>query len=269
MASTIERDITQKFGTVIDFGRTASDYARYRQGFPNQWFDALIEQRIVKPEDYILDLGTGTGSIARGLALRGCKTIGLDPSKELIAQAKNLDAGANIETHYIVGTAEQTGLPSANFDIITAGQCWHWFKASDVTQECLRLLKPKGKIIIAHFDWLPLKDSIVEATEKLILKFNPCWSMSGGMGIYPRWLTDLSSAGFGSIKTFSFDLDVPYKPEAWRGRIRASAGVKASLSEREVDEFDSALKAVIATNFPGELLYIPHRCWTVIGLKQI
>ncbi len=254
--------------SIIDFGRTAADYAQYRQGFPDQWFDALIQKKIIKAGNRILDLGTGTGSIARGFALRGFKAIGLDPSKELIAQAKNIDAAANIETHYVIATAEQTGLPSASFDIVTAGQCWHWFKASEATQECLRLLRPKGTIIIAHFDWLPLDGNIVEVTEKLILKFNPRWSMSGGTGIYPRWLSDLASAGFGAIETFSFDLDVPYKPEAWRGRIRASAGVKASLPERQVDEFDSALKEIIAADFPGEILSIPHRCWTVVGLRQ-
>ena len=193
----------------------------------------------------------------------------MDPSSELIAEARILDAAANIEIQYIIGTAEQTGLHSEGFDVVTAGQCWHWFKESQATQECLRILKPGGKLVIAHFDWLPLKGNIVEATEKLILQFNPHWSMSGGTGIYPRWLTDLASAGFGAIETFSFDLDVPYQPEAWRGRIRASAGVKASLPEQQVNEFDGALKEIIATNFPGEILSIPHRCWTVIGSKQV
>lgn len=254
--------------SIIDFGRTASDYARYRQGFPDQWFDALLHKKIIKAGDHILDLGTGTGSITRGLALRGFRAVGLDPSKELIAEAKDLDASAGIETPYVIGKAEQTGLPAASFDIVTAGQCWHWFKASQATQECLRLLRPKGALIIAHFDWLPLRGNVVEATEKLILEFNPHWSMSGGTGVYPKWLTDLALAGFGAIETFSFDLDVPYKPEAWRGRIRASAGVKASLPAQQVNEFDRALKAIIAANFPEEILSIPHRCWTVIGLKQ-
>ena len=269
MSAIIEQDGIREFGSVVDFGRTASDYVRYRQGFPDQWFDTLIQKRIVKKADLVLDLGTGTGSIARGLALRGLSAVGLDPSEALIEQAKNLDAALKVQTRYFIGTAEQTGLPSESFDIITAGQCWHWFKASEVTQECLRLLTPGGRVIIAHFDWLPLKGNIVEATEKLILKFNPQWPMSGGTGIYPRWLNDLALAGFGSIETFSFDLDVPYKPEAWRGRIRASAGVKATLSKKKVEEFDDALRKIIEADFPEEILSIPHRCWTVIGSKQI
>jgi len=265
----IEQNKEREFGSVVDFGRTASDYARYRQGFPAQWFDTLIQQKIIKRDDRVLDLGTGTGSIARGLALRGLVTVGLDPSEALIEQARNLDAALKLETNYIIGKAEKTGLPSESFDVITAGQCWHWFKATEVTQECLRLLAPGGSIIISHFDWLPLQGNVVEATEKLILKFNPQWPMSGGTGLYPRWLTDLAMAGFRLIRTFSFDTDVAYKPEAWRGRIRASAGVKASLLESQVEEFDSALEKTIKKDFPEEILSIPHRCWTVIGLKPV
>lgn len=69
----------------------------------------------------------------------------------------------------------------------------------------------------------------MEATERLILEFNPAWTMSGGTGLYPPWLLDLARGGFDALETFSFDVVQPYSPEAWRGRIRASAGVKASL----------------------------------------
>jgi len=263
----IDLDKTRTFGAEVDFGRTASDYSKYRQGFPDQWFEAIVQKGIIKPDSHVLDLGTGTGTIARGLALKGFKTVGLDPAEELLKEAKKLDVAAGVEVHYLTGRAEQTKLPSESFHAITAGQCWHWFNGVEVAQECKRLLKPKGAIIIAHFDWLPLKGNIVEATENLIIKFNNRWSMGGGTGIYPRWLSDIALAGFTSIETFSFDLYVPYTPEAWRGRIRASAGVKASLTEEKAREFDNALKEIIAANFPGEILFIPHRCWTVAGSK--
>jgi SAM-dependent methyltransferase len=35
----------------------------------------------------ILDLGTGTGTLACGFAERGCDVVGLDPSPEMLAQA--------------------------------------------------------------------------------------------------------------------------------------------------------------------------------------
>ena len=38
----------------------------------------------------MVDLGTGTGTVARGLAVMGCKVTGVDPSKELLAEAADM-----------------------------------------------------------------------------------------------------------------------------------------------------------------------------------
>ena len=55
----------------VDFGKTAFDYARYRVGFPDRFFDRQFETKVVSKGDRVLDLGTATGTVARGLAQRG------------------------------------------------------------------------------------------------------------------------------------------------------------------------------------------------------
>ena len=130
------------------------------------------------------------------------------------------------------------------------------------------MLVPGGRVIIAHFDWLPLPGNVVEATEKLIFAFNPKWTMGGGTGIYPQWLRDLGVGGFEDLETFSFDVAQPYSHEAWRGRIRASAGVKASLNVEIIKDFDSALAEILKAHFPQDPLYIPHRVWAASGVKR-
>jgi aconitate hydratase len=246
-----------------DFGLTAQDYGRHRAGFPPELVRRLNEGGIGTAGQRVLDLGTGTGSLARLFALAGAEVVGLDPAERLMDQARALDAEAGVRIDYRVGNAEETGLPDAAFDLVSAGQCWHWFDAPQAAAEVRRCLRPGGKVVIAHFDWLPLPGNVVAATEALITEFNPDWQLGGGTGIYPRWLTDLATAGFIGIETFSFDLDVPYPPEGWRGRIRASAGVGASLTPERVAEFDRRLEAVLRQDFPGEVLRLPHRTWAV------
>jgi SAM-dependent methyltransferase len=179
-----------------------------------------------------------------------------------------LDRLAKVKVEYQVATAEKTGLPSSSVDIVTAGQCWHWFNRSDAAREVYRILRPDGQVVIAHFDWIPLNGNVVEATEELILEFNPTWNMGGGNGLYPLWLRDLGEAGFVEIESFTYDLDVPYEHEAWRGRIRASAGVGASLSQRTVFKFDKALERMLKERFPQPTLQIHHRIFTVIARKS-
>ena len=51
----------------VDFGETASDYARHRAGFPEEFFAAMLANGWAKPGERLLDLGAGTGTLARGL----------------------------------------------------------------------------------------------------------------------------------------------------------------------------------------------------------
>jgi len=247
----------------IDFGKTASDYGKHRAGFPDSFFDRLFAEGWVRAGDRALDLGTGTGTVARGLAARGCDVTGLDPSLALMAEAERLGQVEGVTVAYVEGRAEDTKLPAAGFDVVTAGQCWHWFDRARAAAEVRRVLKPGGRLIIAHFDWLPLAGNVVEATEKLIVEHNPGWRFGGGTGLYPPWLADAANAGFEAIETFSFDIAAPYSHEAWRGRIRASAGVAASLPPEAVTRFDAALGVLLEENFPADPLSIPHRVWVM------
>lgn len=249
----------------IDFGRTAKDYGRHRIGFPEAFFERLAGFAIGRPGQRVLDLGTGTGTIARGLARRGSLVTALDPAAALIAEAKRLDREAGIEVTYLLGRAEDTGLPDASFEVVTAGQCWHWFDRGRAAKETRRVLAPGGVLVIAHLDWLPLPGNVVEATERLILAHNPAWNRAGGSGLYPAWLGDAWAAGFVGLETFSFDISIPYSHAAWRGRIRASGGVAASLPAAAVARFDEAHATMLAIDFSAEPLAIPHRVWTVLA----
>lgn len=252
-------------GESFDFGKTATDYGRYRAGFPTEFFERLVAYGVGQAGQRVLDLGTGTGTVARGLALRGCVVTGLDRSDALMAEARRLDAEAGVSVSYLTASAEATGLPDSSFDVVTAGQCWHWFNAPAAAREALRVLAPSGTLVICHFDWIPLTGNVVAATERLIERFNPEWRLGGGNGIHGEFLGDISLAGFHDLETFSFDIDASYSHEAWRGRIRASAGVGASLPPEQVAAFDAELKRILEHDFPADPLAVPHRVWALVA----
>jgi ubiquinone/menaquinone biosynthesis C-methylase UbiE len=260
-------DRARAFGAQVDFGRAADDYGTHRAGFPERFFERLAAQLGLRAGMTALDIGTGAGTVAFGLAALGLRVTGVDPSEAMLAEARGAAATAGLAVDFRAGRAEALEFPDQAFDIVTAGQCWHWFDRPRAAAEAFRVVRPGGALAIAHFDWIPERGSVVAATEALIEEANPAWKLGGGRGVHPRWLADLSEAGFADIETASFDHPQPYTHEGWRGRIRASAGIKASLAPEAVAAFDAKLAAMLARDFPDEPLLTPHRVWWATGRR--
>jgi len=252
---------------VTNFGAAEEDYARHRAGFPASFFDRLAAFGIGGSGETVVDVGTGTGTLARAFAQRGCKVIGIDPDERLLHQARELDAAVSVTIEYQLGYAEALPLADDSADVVTAGQCWHWFDGAKAAREFARVTRPSGRVVVAYFSWLPLPGNVVEATEALIVKHNPKWKNGGGNGFDLSSLSHLPDAGFAGFETFSYDLDVPYSPEAWRGRIRASAGIGASLTPAEVKAFDDELAQLLEESFPGDTLPVLHRVFAILGTR--
>lgn len=248
-----------------DFGLTAADYARHRAGFPASFYRRLADWGIGRSGQCIVDVGTGTGTLARGFAKRGCAVVGIDPAESMLAKARALCADEGLSVEYRRGRAEATGLAAGSVDVVAAGQCWHWFDRPRAAAEAARLLRPTGWLVIAHFDWIPLPGNLARATEELIEHHNADWRFGWGTGLYPRWLRDLGEASFREIESFSYDEVVRYTPAQWRGRIRASAGVGGTLAPEAVATFDAALGRMLGERFAAPLLEIPHRVFAVVA----
>lgn len=246
------------------FGDAAVDYERYRAGYPAELFDRLAAFGVGEAGQRVLDLGTGTGFLARELDGRGCEVVGLDVDQALLEVARRADLAATDDPEYVRAAAERLPFGRDSFDVVTAGQCWHWFDRSLVLPEVERVGRTGGRLVVTHFDWLPVEGNVVAETERLILEWNPEWPGASGDGRYPEWSRDLAEVGFRDVETFSFEVAVPYSHEAWRGRVRASAGVGGSLTDEEVAAFDGELAALLESSFPEEPLDVPHRSFTVV-----
>ncbi len=106
--------------------------------------------RMFSPNGHILDIGTGTGDLARSLADHGCKVIGVDFSPNMIQAAKEKMKGQkNISLQ--VAHAESLPYEPRTFDGITSAflirNLHHGGLLSPSFREFYRVLKPGGRMV--------------------------------------------------------------------------------------------------------------------------
>jgi SAM-dependent methyltransferase len=269
MRATDFNPLAQEVSMQVDFGKTAKDYGAHRAVFPATFFERLRALHIGIPGQKLLDLGTGTGALARVFAKQGCAVTGVDISSSLLQEAERLARTEDLNIDWRESPAEETSLPSASFDVVSAGQCWHWFSREKAAREIHRLLQPGGSLIIAHFDWLSKPSNIVDVSLKIAKRHRdtppPAVLNVGIRGTYCLWLEEIEEANFTQIETFSFDVEVPYSGEAWRGRMRASAIGGGTMNPAQLAAFDQSLMTALK-EYP-EVFTVPHRVFAIIAKR--
>ena len=104
----------------LNWDKTSEDYAKFRPGYPGDYFLLLQKLGIGLKNQDILDIGTWTGALALSFSKQGAHVTGVDISKGQIEAAKALASREKLTIRFIVGKAEETNLPDKSFDVITA-----------------------------------------------------------------------------------------------------------------------------------------------------
>lgn len=251
--------------SAIDYGVAAEDYGAYRQGFPAEFFRRLQTLRVGLPGQRLLDLGTGTGLLAREFARRGCLVTGVDFSARLLAMAERANAGEVVRPTYLRLRAELTRLPDRNFDVVAAGTSWHLFNRLAAAREARRLLPPGGRLLIAHLDWHGVPGGVAAATLRLLERYGSPAATSPGSFVFPDWADELVAAGFARWDLFGFTTVLSYSPQAWRGRVRASQRGAPAMDQPTLDRFDTALGRLLTRQYPGPLIEVEHRVFALLA----
>lgn len=224
-------------GRGFDFGRTSSDYAKYRDIYPEQFYRYLINHDICIEGQKVLDIGTGTGVLPRNLYKYGAEFTGIDISENQIEQAKILAEQNNMNIEFFASPAEEAGFNKETFDIVTACQCFTYFEHSVLASKISEMLKAGGRFIILYMAWLPYEDEIAGLSEDLVLKYNPKWT---GCGETRHFISvpEVYLKYFELEKQEIFDVNVPFTRETWNGRMKSCRGIGASLTDDEINRFE-------------------------------
>jgi ubiquinone/menaquinone biosynthesis C-methylase UbiE len=122
-----------------------------------QMLRLTLEEVAPGHDELILDVGCGKAIDGARLWEQGAKVIGLEPSRVMIARAKEYLSESNAQVALAQGIGENLPFKSHSFDkVMCKGALDHFFSPSETMEEIARVLKPEGEMIIsiANFDSL-------------------------------------------------------------------------------------------------------------------
>jgi SAM-dependent methyltransferase len=154
-------DNTKRFSNRVD------NYVKYRPSYPAEIIPFL--ERIIQLDSsfVVADVGSGTGILSKLFLENSNIVYGVEPNAEMRGKAEELlQNHASFKT--INGTAEQTSLPKASIDIISAAQAFHWFDVNKTKAEFKRIIKPGGYCMLLWNERL-VSSAFENAYEQLLL----------------------------------------------------------------------------------------------------
>ncbi|MEE0858472.1 MAG: class I SAM-dependent methyltransferase [Acutalibacteraceae bacterium] len=253
-------------GKAFDWGRTSEDYAKFRDIYPEIFYNKIIQRELCIKGQNVLDLGTGTGVLPRNMYRFGAKWTGTDISENQIIQARKLAELAEMNIDFQTTSTEEVNFPDNTFDVITACQCFWYFNHKKVMPNLSRMLKDDGKLLILSMAWLPFEDKIAGASEDLVLKYNPDWSGSKETK-KPIHIPDVVYDYFDMVEHEEYNLTIPFTRETWHGRMRACRGVGASLSKEELKLWDKEHRDLLAKIAPEKFEILHYAALAELKVK--
>jgi 2-polyprenyl-3-methyl-5-hydroxy-6-metoxy-1,4-benzoquinol methylase len=117
---------------------------------------ALIGQAQLEPDQQVLDLASGTGTLAIWIKQNQprAKVTGIDADPEIIAIASRKARKAKVSVQFDQALSYHLPYPAAQFDRVFSTMFFHhlaWQDKVRTTQEVFRVLKPGAELHLA--DW--------------------------------------------------------------------------------------------------------------------
>lgn len=184
----------------MEFEKIAKEYDEGRRGENVEFWaeeTALLAQ--LDEESLVLDLGCGTGIYTLGIGRRTSASMcGLDPVVGMLGQARAKSRAAS----WVNAVGEWIPVRSGVLDCIFSSQVWHHIHDRHRTaDECLRVLKPGGVIVIRTISHEQLR-------EKVVFRYFP-EILAHQLEVYPHrrdFDRYFENAGFASTEHLSYTL---------------------------------------------------------------
>jgi SAM-dependent methyltransferase len=213
MSQDASERLHQDRARALSFGGVAALYDKARPSYPPALIDALMD---LSPRR-VLDVGCGTGKVARLLVERGCDVIGVEPDPSMAAIARSY--GITVEE----ATFENWEAQGRVFDLIVSGQAWHWVDPERGVAKAGSLLRPGGHLGVFWNRGRPDEDA-AKAFDDVYSRLAPGLAKTNialNLPVEPRdRMAEFENGGlFTEVAARSFRWTTVYDREGWLGFV--------------------------------------------------
>lgn len=238
----------------------ASSY-RHRPFYPPEVFAALL--RLIRDEPRaVLDLGCGTGFVARPLAPSVDRVDAVDVSAAMVQEGKRLPGGDDPRIQWIVGPAERVIL-TPPYALVTAGDSLHWMDWSIVLPRIADALTPHGSFAILTVDGSLADADLREGVVALIKRYSTLGEWAPGFDMVAELQRRGLFAEVGRMQTAAepFRQSLDDYIESFHARASLSWD---RMTAEALREFDADMRQLLAPRL-GDTVELAVRSGVVWG----
>jgi SAM-dependent methyltransferase len=204
-----------------NFGADADRYDRTRPRYPEPLIEWLAAA--AGPGGRVLDVGCGTGIVARQLQPLGCRVLGVEPDVRMAELARR--RGVKVE----VARIEEWDPAGRRFGAVLAGQTWHWVDPVAGARRAAEALGPGG-LLAVFWNVFRMPPRLHEAFTEVYARVMPDLprlpsDAAGYEGLFARAEDGIRETGaFAEPERRQYDWARDYTREEWLDQVPSFGG---------------------------------------------
>ncbi|MFL5752382.1 MAG: class I SAM-dependent methyltransferase [Bacteroidia bacterium] len=207
------------------FSDRVDNYVKYRPHYPEEIIAFLQSENVLKDNDRIADIGSGTGISCELFLNKGFTVFGIEPNAEMREAAEKI-LSSNRGFKSINGTAEHTTLENNSVELVVAGQAFHWFDREKSKKEFRRILKPRGNVVLMWNDRRTDRTDFLKVYEDFLHTCGTDYAKVNHKNVQDEKIFD-EWFGKGNYKSKSFYNFQDFDFEGLKGRVLSSSYMPA------------------------------------------